>query len=55
MQSWKPNAQYIQDVWLRSREQKNALGLNRQDYQRLRMANIKGEFWRADHNFKLLR
>ena len=55
MQYWKPNAQYLSDVWLRSREQNNALGFTRQEYQRLRMANITGEYWRADHSFKLLR
>ena len=55
MKYWLPSDDYIKEVWLRSRQIKGPLGIDKQEFQRLRMANIKGEYWRADHSFKLLR
>ena len=55
MQFWLPSGDYAKDVWVRSRELKNKIGLSRQEYQRLRMASITGKRWRADHSFKLLK
>jgi hypothetical protein len=56
MKFWMPNSDYIKSIWERSRELINpALGMNKLEFQRLRMTQIKGKFWRADHSFKLLR
>ena len=55
MKFWSPSSEYIKNVWDREREITGPLGMSKLEFQRLRMSQIVGRFWRADHSFKLLK
>ena len=52
--SWVPSAAYLEALFINSREtQLPGASHSRQEYQRLRMSMVTGEYLRNDDNFKL--